>query len=226
MRSLLGGNSERLVYGPASLNAPLDNAMSQTSFTFPRFEIHCPAFMGNVYRGFLGALIVGLYFVGCPIAILLAVVPIVIAAFECHTFRSERALPHVGKEVFKLLPAFTNFDTSSPVRRIGSMRWILASLLHSGPRKIKERTRTAMRTERVPHQAWHCATATSGASTTKIDRANWTLYAAFASAQPLSLNAMFFNNEPSSKSLIGQVKSECIRHVVIVPQNAPKELTK
>ena len=78
--------------------------------------------------------ILGLLFSCCPTTVARLVV-----AFRIYTFNRVllcRFLAHVGKEIFKFKPAFTNGNTPTAVAIIVGRFWVLASLFHGLPRAI------------------------------------------------------------------------------------------
>lgn len=76
----------------------------------------------------IGSLVGSLLRLGCPLAIVWAISPVIVNAIKAHAFRS---VAHVGVEIFKAVhPSLADLDSSCPVILEVDVIWVMASLTH------------------------------------------------------------------------------------------------
>ena len=129
----IGLTSEVDLFGNGALRGP-SNSQSSMNGSIADSVYPCPLAnsRGNTINGDFPdtPLIVGLLKLVSPFAIFGAVVAIVIYALNAATLWP---VAHVGVEVFKRIPALTDFNASPAIVLIPFVVWIVASLTHSAP---------------------------------------------------------------------------------------------
>lgn len=82
-----------------------------------------------------------LLIVGCPFAIVLAVIAIIVDAIKAHTFGP---VSHIAKEIREVFPFGRIANSSSPVVAIVLVAWAIAPLLHVAPYPVDGRPHTIL----------------------------------------------------------------------------------
>ena len=77
-----------------------------------------------------------------PVAIIRLIVAIIFAPIDrvCHAW----AWPHIGKEITKIIPPFTDPDPARPIIREVWTRWRITSKSHLKPNRVFGRARASM----------------------------------------------------------------------------------
>lgn len=122
----------------ASGMAHAQPAIRQTNMLSPLSKCHGLTIMSQAY---VVALVVCLYLSAGPLAILLAVMPLIVTTLKGHAFGS---WPHVSVEVLKPEPSFAYLDSSRSVVSETSDIGIAASAEHRVPKIVNRRTAHAV----------------------------------------------------------------------------------
>ena len=106
-----------------------------------------------------------LFFDGGPLAVLRRVVSIIVNSVKRF---SVWLLSHVSNEVLKLLPTFTNSDSTTTVIREGFVSRIAASVMHPAPKNVNSGTTVSMGTASLRDKLSLQATTGSGGAPYEI----------------------------------------------------------
>lgn len=121
-------SGKRFFYRPSMVQSPAEQRRPKTDLSRPFSNIHGDA----IERDWpIGGSVIALLLGRGPAAVFRAVIALTIDSVKAGSFRP---FAHVGKEVLKIKPSFTDLNPFSSIARIVGRCWAEASSFHRIPR--------------------------------------------------------------------------------------------
>jgi len=125
------GSGKGSLNGPVPRKPQLYDVIFKAEKSAPLCQCFCLSLISNK---FIKPTVVVLLLLCCPTTISRLIVTIIVYAVNAVLW--SWSMPHIGKKVFKLMPAFADRNTATAVMFVGRRFFIATSLYHSVPNPV------------------------------------------------------------------------------------------